>query len=88
MISKSAQLVGTVVFNNGNTTAFYYGTNSNLGTGIIWQATNGRRPTRHTGKNIPALLHELNDALNEGEAKWHASRNDKLLDLLRDQYMK
>lgn len=79
MINKSATVVGTIEFKNGNKTVLHIGNNRNTGETIVWQVTNGGRSTRTTGKNIAKLCAELNHVLSEGTARW---LNDYNIDAL------
>lgn len=88
MINKSATKVGTIEFKNGRKNNLWLGHNCNTGETILWQVMqelDGRlgRSTRVTGRNLTKLAIELNDCLNEGEAKWVGARNDAAVDMLQ-----
>ncbi len=82
MINKSASLIGTIEFKNGNRNTIYIGHNHNTGETIVWQQVAGRRSQRITGKNITKFAAELDSTMNEGDAKWIGERNDSALNCL------
>lgn len=82
MINKSASLIGTIEFKNGNRNTIYIGANKNTGETIVWQQVTGRRASRVTGKNITKFVETLEFVTCEGEARWVGARNDAALDCL------
>jgi hypothetical protein len=82
VVNKSASLIGTLVFVNGNRNTLHIGTNSNTGETIVWQQVTGRRSSRLTGKNIAAFAAELTAALGRNEASWEGTVNNAALTAL------
>lgn len=86
MINKSASLIGTIVFKNCNQNTLHVGANRSTGQMIVWQqaviAGKQQRSKRATGRNLVALVEELQHVLNEGHAGWHGPVNHAALDAL------
>lgn len=83
MINKSATLVGTLDFANGNRTAIYVGYNSNTGATIMWQKTVGEHAGRLMGHNIVLIVEEIRAVLVNGEAVWTKGHNSLAWDALK-----
>ncbi len=85
MANKSATLIGTVVFDNGNRNTIHVGLNHNTGETIVWQQQEGKRSSRITGRNIEPFLSEIDHVLCEGEAHWDGEVNRAALEALCSQ---